>query len=265
MGACCTLLQASSRSGKYSSGDGGRGGAGTDSVADARREMHEETLASLRKSRTTLAETTAIGEATAEELARQGDTLRRIKGKVEDMNDDLDRANWLLTGMESVKGWMVNSWFSKAPGRRSETAKGAADDKKKGKGGGDAAAVPPAPLPAPSSKGGASGAGSSGVAATTGTSARTSLFGGRGAGSTPAATGSGSGSGSKAVGAPPSEVDDLLDSMADELKRLKGLSLATGAELDKHSVLLTDIHSEVDRANTGLHRATARSSKLSKS
>lgn len=65
--------QTSARSSKYGGGVGDRGGAGTGSVADARRDMHEETLASLRKSRTTLAETTAIGEATAEELARQGE------------------------------------------------------------------------------------------------------------------------------------------------------------------------------------------------
>ena len=47
-------------------------------------------------------------------------------------------------------------------------------------------------------------------------------------------------------------------------RRLKVMSLATGAELDRHNELLDDISTDLDRVNSSLHKATARSAKLSK-
>jgi hypothetical protein len=48
-------------------------------------------------------------------LLGSGDQLRRIKDKLEDVNDDVERANWILRGMSSVRGWFVNSLFSSPP------------------------------------------------------------------------------------------------------------------------------------------------------
>jgi hypothetical protein len=44
-----------------------------------------------------------------------GEQLRGIKSKLEQINGDVDRANWMLRGMSSVKGWLWNSLFSKPP------------------------------------------------------------------------------------------------------------------------------------------------------
>ena len=44
-----------------------------------------------------------------------GEQLRGIKSKLEQVNEDVERANWMLRGMSSVKGWLWNSLFSKPP------------------------------------------------------------------------------------------------------------------------------------------------------
>ena len=117
------------------------------------------------------------------------------------MGDDVDRANWMLTGMSSVKGWIWNSWFSKPPTHggddKTDRARAKKDSTKT-----TSAAVAVAAPPLPSTRASKS--------ATSGPSAM----------STPkTAAGAGSRAAVVSTAAPPSEMDELLDSMAEDLKR----------------------------------------------
>eukprot|EP01138_Halocafeteria_seosinensis_P010346 gb/GECG01010564.1/.p1 GENE.gb/GECG01010564.1/~~gb/GECG01010564.1/.p1 ORF type:complete len:230 (+),score=32.21 gb/GECG01010564.1/:1-690(+) len=68
----------------------------------------------LRESLRTLQETEAMAQSTSEELANQRDTLHRIKGNVEDMDYQQDRAHYHLKRMNGV--WSrIGSWFKGGP------------------------------------------------------------------------------------------------------------------------------------------------------
>jgi hypothetical protein len=157
---------------------------------------------------------------------KPGEKLDRIHRKVRDVSDDVDKANWMLNGMASVKGWMWNSWFSKPPERRSEKPSTAAADSKTG------ASAPTAPArtskatPVALPRSSSSSSSSSSTVAGSVVGAGRGLDAGKGSSAFAPSPSSGKPSSSTAssqTGARSSEaggeMDDLLDGMSEDLAR----------------------------------------------
>ncbi|XP_076367525.1 synaptosomal-associated protein 29kDa [Tachypleus tridentatus] len=97
-------------------------------LLDERRKIQERTLQSTQSSLGLIHESEQIGVATAEELDKQGEQLRNIERKVDDINSTMRISQKHLTSMKSLFG-SIKNYFS---GTGVQTRMDEPEDKKPG-------------------------------------------------------------------------------------------------------------------------------------
>lgn len=231
------------------SDDGGAsrgGGRGRDSGVSQSQVYgsRSRTNDALRDALATANDTLAVGEATAEELARQREVLERTHAKVKSVDNMMDVAKYQLRGMSSFFGRVANA-FSTAPKMPDATP-----------------AVDKAGTSTSTSGGARAGAG---AGARGGTTARR---GGEGSGSGSsggrhAAAADGS-SRSTAATERKTEEDALVDALGESISRLTDVARATGDELSAHNRIIDDIAATTDRADSKMRGNKKRMRKIVK-
>jgi hypothetical protein len=74
-----------------------------------RREILEKDRQSTRSALKTAEETKAIGVASSAALSEQGEKLRKINGKMDEIELKMTESNYLIRGISSVWGFVANS------------------------------------------------------------------------------------------------------------------------------------------------------------
>ena len=82
-------------------------------LMDKKREIEQRTVQSSQRSVGLLYESERVGQATAEELARQKEQLKATESRLDDINATLKQSERHLTGIKSVFGGLRN-YFSGA-------------------------------------------------------------------------------------------------------------------------------------------------------
>ena len=180
-----------------------------------KREIEERTLESSSRSVGLLYESEKVGQATAEELARQKEQLKATEGRLDDINSTLKQSERHLQGIKSVFGGIRN-YFSGRGAAQAAQGGGAT-------GGGGVIAKPMA----------SSASGHDFVDTQRADDMRKDAHPGmrmRGLHEQPQARGGGS------------SVDDVLDQNLEEmsmgLSRLKGLAQNLNTELEEHNEII---------------------------
>lgn len=96
------------------------------SLVQKRREIEQRTLDSSQRSLGLLHESEKVGQATAEELARQKEQLKATEGRLDDINSTLNRSERHLQGIKSVFGGIRNYFAGRGAAQPAGVAGGSA-------------------------------------------------------------------------------------------------------------------------------------------
>lgn len=210
-----------------------------------RREIEERTVDSSHRSLGLLYESEKVGQATAEELARQKEQLQATEARLDDINSTLNRSERHLQGIKSIFGGIRN-YFS---GRGAPPPAGGTTSASAGN------------LPALSQAGGGS---SKGVGLTT-TDSDSRLDAMRQANHPGLRNRGLAEDGARLTG---SGVDEILDRNLDEmsmgLSRLKGLAQNLNTELEDHNDILDRLDHKTSSTQWRVEKQNKDMSKLLK-
>jgi len=205
-------------------------------LMERKREIEQRTLESSNRSVGLLYESERTGQATAEELYRQKEQLKRTEARLDDINSILKQSERHLQGIKSIFGGIRNYFRGGgANANAAAAAPGTASDN-----------------PMPSSMASQAASGKAATASAVADAAMGNLDDMRGPGSSHPGLrvqGRAEGGGSSGYPVSSSDVNAALDRNLDEmslgLSRLKGLAQNLNSELDEQSEIIDVIDDKV--------------------